>query len=670
MKTLIRSLTLLLLLGLIAPLLHAKPSPSSTPLVIADFEAPDSAAVWKGLPAERTTGQASEGQHALKFVIPKWNEGDEPRPGVRLPFANGRGFPSKDFSSYGGIAMSIWVEGTPPMRLGMKLRDEDGEVSWTTHAEIQPGKWNDILLTTKEAGADTDIHRVSEIIVYSLRPTNSFTAIIDNLHLTPRDLPPVARFDLKYPNYRNWIFPGAHDVEVACEVEAESHGLNPRQLSLELTLRSASGQSSTRASFKGNSALASLKSSSLPPGDLTLEARLMGAGGHELAREQWPLRMLTAPEVSGLKSYVDSRNNLHVDGAPFFPIGWYCSVNTQHLAEIASSPFNCLLAYGTDNYPKSDMRAFLDNIQSKGLKLVYCMNDIYPTAKYFEGKTWEGISGNEAIASAVMAAYKDHPAIIAWYLNDEIPHSLLPQLTDYYARVKQADPGRPALIVLCNRSELPWFPSTTDLFGVDPYPIPQDPITRVSGFIDSARAAVRDRQSVWFVPQAFGWYQYNSTNTDRGHIPTAEELRTSRAPTREEERCMTYLGLIHGAKGLIYYCYYDMRVLPQYDTMWQWMKSIAGEVRQLSPTLLSTDTPGSMTVSLPGIHAALKRHGAKQCVMATNPTQSPSTATFTIKGAGSHKVSVLFENRTIQMRQGRFEDSFAPLAVHVYEWSE
>ena len=38
MKTLIRSLTLLLLLGLIAPLLHAKPSPSSRPLVIADFE--------------------------------------------------------------------------------------------------------------------------------------------------------------------------------------------------------------------------------------------------------------------------------------------------------------------------------------------------------------------------------------------------------------------------------------------------------------------------------------------------------------------------------------------------------------------------------------------------------------------------------------------------------
>jgi hypothetical protein len=77
-----------------------------------------------------------------------------------------------------------------------------------------------------------------------------------------------------------------------------------------------------------------------------------------------------------------------------------------------------------------------------------------------------------------------------------------------------------------------------------------------------------------------------------------------------------------------------------------------------------------MTVSLPGIHAALKRNGAKQCVMATNPTQSPSTATFTIKGAGSHEVSVLFENRRIRMKHGRFEDSFAPLAVHVYEWSE
>jgi hypothetical protein len=102
---------------------------------------------------------------------------------------------------------------------------------------------------------------------------------------------------------------------------------------------------------------------------------------------------------------------------------------------------------------------------------------------------------------------------------------------------------------------------------VDPYPIPHEPLTRVADFVTVARQAVQDNQPVWLIPQAFAWYQYNSKNPDRGHLPTDEELRTGRAPTFEEERCMTYLGLIHGAKGLIYYCYYDLRVLPQYREM-------------------------------------------------------------------------------------------------------
>jgi len=61
---------------------------------------------------------------------------------------------------------------------------------------------------------------------------------------------------------------------------------------------------------------------------------------------------------------------------------------------------------------------------------------------------------------------------------------------------------------------------------------------------------------------------------------------------------MTYLALAHGAKGLIYYCYYDMRVLPQYAEMWTGMKKIASEVKALSPVLLSRTTSGRFRASL------------------------------------------------------------------------
>ncbi len=133
---------------------------------------------------------------------------------------------------------------------------------------------------------------------------------------------------------------------------------------------------------------------------------------------------------------------------------------------------------------------------------------------------------------------------------------------------------------------------------------------------------------------------------------------------------MTYLGLIHGAKALIYYCYYDLRVLPQYNEMWSWMKSIAGEVRFLTPALLSANAPGSWTAEPSGLHATLKRKGNTCWMLAANPGSSTCTATFTVNGAGSKELSALFEGRKLKMSHGTFRDNFAPLAVHVYEWSQ
>jgi len=60
---------------------------------------------------------------------------------------------------------------------------------------------------------------------------------------------------------------------------------------------------------------------------------------------------------------------------------------------------------------------------------------------------------------------------------------------------------------------------------------------------------------------------------------------------------MTYLAINHGAKGLIYYSYFNIRddteeIYPgnSYDVRWAQIKEIANEIHQLRPVLLSTDT--------------------------------------------------------------------------------
>jgi hypothetical protein len=472
---------------------------------------------------------------------------------------------------------------------------------------------------------------------------------------------------LDRPNYRGCIFPEDREAEVECAVAAEDYGYRRQDLRLRLELVAGNWRRSVEQRLGSETNRLAVSTKGLPSGALVMNASVR-LKQRELASKTWSLRRLTAEEASAMKVHVDRANRLIVEGRPFFPLGWFGSVNEAHLAELADSPFNCLLAYGSDREPKERMLRFLDAMHSAGLKLVYCLNDVYPTATYLESTGWEGLHGNDAIAAAVVAAYREHPAILAWYLNDELPHKLVPQLEDHYERVRKADPAHPCFIVLCNRSELAYFPETTDILGVDPYPIPRDLITRVADFVTAARSAVRENQPVWLVPQAFAWYQYNSKNPDRGHPPTAEELGTGRAPTYEEERCMTYLGLIHGAKGLIYYCYYDLRVLPQYREMWAGMKTIAAEVKTLTPALLSTEPAGKWRVTSTDspVRATLLRQDDTLYLLAANPGTNAWRVGFDLQRRIAPEVEVRFENRRLSVRQGRFEDKFLPLAVHVY----
>ncbi len=633
--------------------------------MLADFENPGAESAWQGLPCERTSERASSGRYGLRFKVPKWIEGQEPRPGIRLSLASTKG--GADFSGYGTISIDVWVEGDEPGKLGIKLRDIDDESSWTTHIVVEPHHWNRADLLMADAAADCDVRHVKEVVLYALRATNSFTLVVDNLHLAPKEKPPLACFHLRRPNYRGWIFPECRAAEVEVAVAAKEHGYKPQDLRVRLQVQGGGLAHKVEQPLRSETNRVTIPTKGLAPGPATLKASLCFRS-QELATQTWALRQLTPSDVLALKEYIDGDNRLIVGGKPFFPLGWYGSVNDEQLTEIADSPFNCLLAYGTDSVPREKMKAFLDLMHSKGLKLVYCMNDVYPTATYLAGKGWEGIRENDAIAAAIVAAYRDHPALLAWYLNDELPHALVPQLEDYYRRVQIADPSHPCFIVLCNRHELPHFPQTTDILGVDPYPIPKESVTRVSSFVMQAQSAVRGTQPVWLVPQAFAWYQYNSKNPDRGHVPTAEELETGRAPTYEEERCMTYLGLVHGAKGLIYYCYYDLRVLPQYQQMWGWMKSIAEEVTTLAPVLLSTERPGDWNVTPKDtpIESTLMLREGVLYLLAANPTRSARKGGFDVRRRAATEVKVLFENRCLPCTKGRFEDEFAPLAVHVY----
>ena len=102
---------------------------------------------------------------------------------------------------------------------------------------------------------------------------------------------------------------------------------------------------------------------------------------------------------------------------------------------------------------------------------------------------------------------------------------------------------------------------------------------------------------------------------------------------------------------------------------WQAFLKLAGEVRYLSPMMLSTEYVelGGDHAKL-GVHVMAKSLDGKLYVIAVNPNEElPVAPTFTLPtGFSAKRVNVLFENRSMKLAHDAFQDLFQPLDVHVY----
>jgi len=276
------------------------------------------------------------------------------------------------------------------------------------------------------------------------------------------------------------------------------------------------------------------------------------------------------------KVFIDERRRLIVDGKPFFPLGLYLGpTGDEHLRRIADAGFNTILCYGYG--VGADPEGFLNRAQRYGLKVIYSIKDFYEGTRWFPKL---GKSGLE-LAREYVTKLRHHPALLGWYINDELPPKWVPELTKMYELVSSLDPDHPQFQVLYQVDELHLYYNCTDIMGVDPYPIPQHPISIVADWTKKAVKAMHGVKPVWVVTQIFAKGNYTG---DVRH----------REPTFAEKRCMFYLALIHGAQGLIAYSYFDLlrtiggKPAPRdlFERRWREIRAIIHEVKQLIPVLL------------------------------------------------------------------------------------
>ena len=230
----------------------------------------------------------------------------------------------------------------------------------------------------------------------------------------------------------------------------------------------------------------------------------------------------------------DAQQRLLVDGKPFLPIGVYClEIDRPNLDILADSPFNCLMSY---RFPTSD--AELDLCQEKGMKVLYdvrCKTDTIHDDEI--GRSW--------IRQRIPEVRK-HPAVLAWYSDDESPMTLVPRLRGRYRLLRELDPDHPVWAVQDKTDmQLRDYLGTFDVVGTDPYPVSRHPIGNVIRAVRAERDAMFGLKPIWQVPQAFAWNE-----SDR---------KGERAPTSEEIANMTWQSIAGGANGFVYFRYHQLR---------------------------------------------------------------------------------------------------------------
>jgi hypothetical protein len=287
--------------------------------------------------------------------------------------------------------------------------------------------------------------------------------------------------------------------------------------------------------------------------------------------------MARAATAEDRTSYIDQHNRFILNGEPFFPLGLYVAQSfnsTSELDEIADSPFDTLMNYDIKNFTPSQIAFYLTQLEleSRNLKLIFSLSE------YF-GDCEDTVTLSDTVIDAItdkVERFKHYGAVISWYMNDERGLSCLSELEAGYKLVRDLDDNHPVWSVHWNTDWLIKEAGTTDVVGVDSYPIDNLPITAVSDVADKAMASGKP---LWLVPQVFDW------RDGRGDV--AGRDLTGRPPTREDMRAMTYLAVNHGAKGLIYYAYFNLVANADYDIRWPQIKEIAGQIQALKTVFLS-----------------------------------------------------------------------------------
>ena len=450
-------------------------------------------------------------------------------------------------------------------------------------------------------------------------------AWFDDLRIVSVELPPIGQFISSA--YRNRAAEGPVTLHVglgATKDEIAAKGLHGRFI----VPSAASGTRFVEAvQEKGDprDVSATIDAASLPLGESKIAFELLDGKGKKIAAKSLAFTRTAKPETKGVR--IDGRGITRIDGKPFFPLGMFMwKAAPEKIDHYATGPFNCLMPYAEPT------KAEMDYVHSKGLKMIYTLKDTYVGLGSAKGRGITNETSEVAYITEHVNAFKNHPALLAWYINDELGLDWIKHLTRHRDLFERLDGDHPTWVahymVEDIRNHLPGF----DVIGSDPYPICQTgdpPISQVMEHTRITRKGVFGARAMWQIPQAFDWGGYRVKDKDKTRPPTFDEMRN-----------MAWQFIAEGANGLIFYSYSSwekMKWRTPPEQMWDAVCRIGVEVREKFPVFLSDESAPTVALITKDASVRAWRKNGEVWLLAVNPTYKPKVVEFTLEGFGQNR---------------------------------
>lgn len=384
------------------------------------------------------------------------------------------------------------------------------------------------------------------------------------------------------------------------------------------------------------------------------------AGGREeviIARDF----MHTPPDRSIVE--LDADNVYWHQGERLFPLMIY-HVRPPDLAEVADAGFTMAKSPTTSLWPGYER-------EGEGVGFI--------NAAWEQGMLGVGAGGglhDPRLGEATLTHYRGSPAVAFWYVADE-PHGPEAQPEHMLARQEQWaawDPTHPSFLLHNKPAEFLRYAPACDIFATDSYPIRREEDTNimpVAAWTRAAVDAVANCKPVWIALQCYTTRSTEAATAGRDMLP--------RLPSTDELRCMSYMALAEGARGLLYYSFDDtyynrggirgVNIAHEFPEFWAGMKGVMQELRahevvwtapyaELAPP---TSENEAVIVSRYPL-----RNGEATYVLAVNPTREAQQVTLSFASIADCAVTDVLAERTLRMTGGALNDTLEALQSACY----